>query len=114
MKENGNGENISKKRMDQKQQTCTNRPNRKHSSDHHNTDIVIRLVNLFLSGKDKTHKFMNMRKDMHCDDKRTLAVLKENIITCFNELKDGDYNNKDSLKKLNDSIAEYNEYKRLM
>jgi hypothetical protein len=51
---------------------------------------------------------------MHCDDKRTLAVLKENITTCFNELKDGDYNNKDSLKKLNDSIAEYNEYKRLM
>lgn len=51
---------------------------------------------------------------MHCDDKRTLAVLKENIITCFNELKDEDYNNKDSLKKLYDSIEEYNEYKRLM
>lgn len=48
---------------------------------------------------------------MHCDDKRTLSVLKENILVYFNELKEGDYENKTSLKKLNDSIEEYNEYK---
>lgn len=48
---------------------------------------------------------------MHCDDKRTLSVLKENILVCFNELKDADYENKTALKKLNDSIEEYNEYK---
>lgn len=48
---------------------------------------------------------------MHCDDKRTLAVLKENILVCFEELKEANFDNKIILKKLNDSIAEYNEYK---
>lgn len=48
---------------------------------------------------------------MHCDDKRTLAVLKENILVCFEELKKVDFDNKSILKKLNDSIAEYNECK---
>ena len=48
---------------------------------------------------------------MHCDDKRTLSVLKENIINYFNELKEKDFDNKITLKKLNDSIAEYNECK---
>lgn len=52
-----------------------------------------------------------LKNSMHCDDKRTLSVLKENILVCFNELKDGDYENKTALKKLNDSIEEYNEYK---
>lgn len=51
---------------------------------------------------------------MHCDDKRTLAVLKENILICFNELKDNDYNNKIILKRLNDLIEEYNEYRSSM
>lgn len=51
---------------------------------------------------------------MHCDDKCTLAVLKDNIIMCFNELKEGDYVSENSLKKLNDSITEYKEYKRSM
>ncbi len=48
---------------------------------------------------------------MHCDDKRTLSILKENIINYFNELKEEDYDNKIILKKLNDSISEYNECK---
>lgn len=48
---------------------------------------------------------------MHCDDKRTLAVLKENILICFNELKAEDYNNKTILKRLNDLIEEYNDYR---
>jgi benzoyl-CoA reductase/2-hydroxyglutaryl-CoA dehydratase subunit BcrC/BadD/HgdB len=48
---------------------------------------------------------------MHCDDKRTLSVLKENIINYFNELKEKDFDNKIISKKLNDAIAEYNECK---
>lgn len=48
---------------------------------------------------------------MHCDDKRTLSVLKENIINYFNELKEEDFDNKIILKKFNDSITEYNECK---
>jgi hypothetical protein len=35
---------------------------------------------------------------MHYDDKLTLSVLKENIIICFNELKEN-YDNKIILKK---------------
>ena len=48
---------------------------------------------------------------MHCDDKRTLMVLKENIISNFNDLKEKDFEDKIILKKLNDSITEYNELK---
>ena len=48
---------------------------------------------------------------MHCEDKRTLSVLKENIISYFNELKEEDFDNKIILKKFNDSIAEYSECK---
>ena len=62
--------------------------------------------------KDSKHKFtINKKKVMHCEDKRTLSVLKENIISYFNELKEEDFDNKIILKKLNDSIAEYNECK---
>lgn len=48
---------------------------------------------------------------MHCDDKRMLAVLKENIMGYFNELKEKDFEDKIILKNLNDSIAEYKELK---
>ena len=48
---------------------------------------------------------------MHYDDKQTLPVLKENILICFNELKEKDFDNKIILKKLNDLIAEYKECK---
>ncbi|HSB84459.1 MAG TPA: hypothetical protein VLD64_08245 [Nitrosarchaeum sp.] len=54
---------------------------------------------------------MKQRNSMHCDDKRTLWVLKENIINCFNELKEKDFEDKNILKKLNDSITEYKELK---
>ena len=54
---------------------------------------------------------MKQRDSMHCDDKRTLAVLKKNIISCFDELKEKDFEDKIALKKLNDSIAEYKESK---
>ena len=48
---------------------------------------------------------------MHCEDQQILSVLKENIISYFNELKGKDFDNKIILKKLNDSIAEHNECK---
>ena len=47
---------------------------------------------------------------MHCDDKRMLFVLKEEIEKRWNELKDSDFRNQDLLKKLNESILEYSEY----
>ena len=50
---------------------------------------------------------------MHCDDKRTLAVLKENIFNCFNELKESDFENKILLNELNNLIADYKECKHL-
>ena len=48
---------------------------------------------------------------MHCDDKRMLFVLKEEIKKTWNELKDSDFKNQDLLKKLNESILEYLEYR---
>ena len=47
---------------------------------------------------------------MHCDDKRTLFVLKEEIEKTWNELMDSDFRDQDMLKKLNESILEYLEY----
>lgn len=48
---------------------------------------------------------------MHCDDKRMIIVLKENILSCFNELKEKDFDDELALKNLNESIMEYKEYK---
>jgi len=48
---------------------------------------------------------------MHCDDKRMIVVLKENILNCFNDLKEKDFDDELSLKNLNESITEYKEYK---
>jgi len=48
---------------------------------------------------------------MHCDDKRMIVVLKDSILNYFNELKEKDFDDELSLKNLNDSIIEYNEYK---
>jgi hypothetical protein len=49
---------------------------------------------------------------VHCDDKRTLYVLKEEIQRTWNELKNSDFEDKDLLKKLNDIILDYFEYKK--
>ena len=49
---------------------------------------------------------------MHCDDKRMLMVLRENIIECFNELKEKDFDDESILKKLEEYIIEYNECKQ--
>ena len=48
---------------------------------------------------------------MHCDDKRTLFVLKQGIEETSDELKKIDFDDKDLIKKLSEDIQEYFEYK---
>lgn len=49
---------------------------------------------------------------MHCDDKRTLFVLKQGIEETWDLLKKSDFANEDLMKKLNNEIQEYFEYKK--
>ena len=49
---------------------------------------------------------------MHCDDKRTLYVLRESIEKTWKELHESDFTNQKLLKKLNQEIQEYFEYKK--
>jgi hypothetical protein len=48
---------------------------------------------------------------LHCDDKRTLLVLKEGIEKTWDELKKSDFSNEDLIKKLSKEIQEYFKYK---
>lgn len=48
---------------------------------------------------------------MHCDDKRTLFVLKQGIEETWESLKKSDFTNEDLIKKLHEEIKEYFEYK---
>jgi len=48
---------------------------------------------------------------MHCDDKRTLFVLKQGIEETWEELKRSDFSNKNLIKQLSEEIQEYFEYK---
>ena len=43
---------------------------------------------------------------------KTLALLKQDILTYWADLEKVDFENKDFLKELNASIGYYNEYKR--
>ena len=47
---------------------------------------------------------------MHCDDKRTLFVLKQEIEETWEELKKIDFSNEYLIKKLSKEIQEYFEY----
>ena len=49
---------------------------------------------------------------MHCDDKRTLYVLKEEIEKIWTKLKSKDFEDKELLNKLNSEISDYLEYKK--
>lgn len=49
---------------------------------------------------------------MHCDDKRTLYVLKEDIEKKWNMLKNTDFSDKQLIKDLNESMQNYFEFKR--
>ena len=48
---------------------------------------------------------------MHCDDKRTLFVLKQEIEKTWDELKEIDFNSEGLINKLSEEIQEYFEYK---
>lgn len=48
---------------------------------------------------------------MHCDDKRTLYVLKEEIERKWNELRDSGFKDEVLLKNLNDAFLDYFEYR---
>ena len=48
---------------------------------------------------------------MHCDDKRTLFVLKENIENSWEELKESKFDEM-KLKEFSDALAEYFDLKK--
>ena len=48
---------------------------------------------------------------MHCDDKRTLFVLKQGIEETWDLLRKSDFTDENLVKKLNEEIQEYFEYK---
>jgi predicted house-cleaning noncanonical NTP pyrophosphatase (MazG superfamily) len=48
---------------------------------------------------------------VHCDDKRTLFVLKQGIEETWEELKKTDFGDKGLIEKLSEEIQEYFEYK---
>ena len=49
---------------------------------------------------------------MHCDYKRTLFVLKEQIEKRWDELKNSGFKDERLLKNLNEAFVEYFEYKK--
>lgn len=49
---------------------------------------------------------------MHCDDKRMLYVLEQQIVSTWESLKESGFQDKLLLKELNESIIDYNEYKK--
>jgi hypothetical protein len=48
---------------------------------------------------------------MHCDDKRTLFVLKQGIEEAWEELKNNDFSDENLIKQLSEEIQEYFEYR---
>jgi len=49
---------------------------------------------------------------VHCDDKRTLYVLKEQIEKKWDELKETGFKDKILLNNLNEAFLDYFEYKK--
>ncbi|AJM92501.1 MULTISPECIES: hypothetical protein [Nitrosopumilus] len=49
---------------------------------------------------------------MHCDDKRTLFVLKQGIEETWESLKKSDFTDEYLIKKLNNEIQEYFDYRK--
>ena len=50
---------------------------------------------------------------MHCDDKRMMFVLKQEIEETWNLLKEKDFMDEKSITELNELIKEYFEYKKM-
>ena len=51
---------------------------------------------------------------MHCDDKRMLHVLEEQIKESWKNLQESGFQNEEYLKELNESIVDYNAYKNAL
>lgn len=49
---------------------------------------------------------------MHCDDKRMLFVLEEQIKSSWENLRKSGYQDELLLKELNDAIIDYKDYKK--
>ena len=49
---------------------------------------------------------------MHCDDKRMMFVLKQEIEETWNLLKEKDFSDEKTITELNELIKEYFEYKK--
>ena len=49
---------------------------------------------------------------MHCDDKRMMFVLKQEIEETWNLLKEKDFSDEKTIIELNELIKEYFEYKK--
>ena len=50
---------------------------------------------------------------MHCDDKRIMLVLKQEIEKNWNLLKESDFSDQKTITELNELIKEYFEYKKM-
>lgn len=50
---------------------------------------------------------------MHCDDKRMMFVLKQEIEKSWNLLKEKDFSDEKTITGLNELIKEYFEYKKM-
>lgn len=50
---------------------------------------------------------------MHCDDKRIMFVLKQEIEKTWNQLKEKDFSDDKTITELNELIKEYFEYKKM-
>ena len=51
---------------------------------------------------------------MHCDDKRMMYVLKQEIEQMWAELRNADFRNQKLLNNLTESIKEYEEYRKAL
>lgn len=51
---------------------------------------------------------------MHCDDKRMLYILEEQIKSCWERFQESGYQSESLLKDLNDTIVDYNQYKKAL
>ena len=49
---------------------------------------------------------------MHCDDKRMLYVLEQQIVANWEKLRETKFQDESALQELNESVIDYNEYKK--
>ena len=54
------------------------------------------------------------KTSMHCDEKRIMYVLKQEIEHTWKELRNSNFQNQKLLNDLTESIKEYEEYKKML